>query len=180
MENGQQVIEQTKNWIKSVVIGLNFCPFASREFNQNSIHYQVEGGTTHTVLRQAILNELKRLDNNRSIGTTLLILPNAFPAFNDYLKFVSVAEKLLQQKGYEGIYQLATFHPQYQFHDTPADDAANYTNRSIYPMLHFLREADVRKALRFYPNAAGIPERNIRFAREKGLAYLQMLRNSCL
>lgn len=180
MINQEQVITQTKNWIQKLVIGLNFCPFASREFKQNSIHYQVEQGTTHTVLRQAVLNELKRLDKNKAIGTTLLILPNALPAFDDYLKFVTVAEKLLQQKGYEGTYQLASFHPLYQFDNTPFDDAANYTNRSIYPMLHFLREDHIRKAIQHYANAADIPERNIRFAREKGEVYLKMLRDSCL
>jgi hypothetical protein len=180
MVDVQQVITQTQNWIKTLVIGCNFCPFASREFKQNSIHYQVETGTTVTGARQVILQECKRLDKNKSIGTTLIIFPDAFAEFDAYLQLVAYAENLLKQKKYTGIYQLATFHPLYQFDNTPFDDPANYTNRSIYPMLHLLREADVRKALQYYPNAAEIPERNIQFAREKGEAYLKMLRDSCL
>lgn len=180
MVDAQQVITQTKNWIKTLVIGCNFCPFASREFKQNSIHYQVENNTTLTTARQVILQECKRLDRDKSIATTLIIFPNTFAAFDDYLKLVAYAENLLKQKKYEGIYQVASFHPLYQFDNTPFDDPANYTNRSIYPMLHLLREDHIRKALQFYPNASEIPERNIRFAREKGAMYLKMLRDSCL
>jgi len=180
MVDEQLVITQTKNWIQSLVIGCNFCPFASREFKQNSIHYQVETGTTLTAGRQAILNECKRLDKDKSIGTTLLIFPNAFREFEAYWQFVAYAEKLLQQKKYTGVYQIASFHPLYQFENTPFDDPANFTNRSIYPMLHFLREDHVRQALKHYPNAEAIPERNIQFAREKGEAYLKMLIESCL
>ena len=180
MVNEQQVITQTKNWIKTLVIGCNFCPFASREFKNDSIRYQVEYCTTQTDARQALLKECKRLDKDKTIATTLIIFPNAFQEFDTYLQFVSFAEKLLQQKGYEGIYQLASFHPLYQFDNSSFDDPANYTNRSIYPMLHLLREDQVRKAIQFYGNADEIPERNIQFAREKGEVYLKMLRDSCL
>lgn len=180
MANEQQVIEQTKNWIRTLVIGCNFCPFANREFKNDTIHYQVEFGTTRTDAREAFLKECKRLDKEKSIATTLLIFPNAFQEFDVYLQLVSFAEKLLQQKGYEGIYQLASFHPLYQFDNSSYDDPANYTNRSIYPMLHLLREDQIRKAIQFYGNAEEIPEHNMQFAREKGEAYLKMLRDSCL
>jgi hypothetical protein len=180
MAEEQQVITQTKNWIKTIVIGLNFCPFANREFKNDTIHYQVEQGTTRTDARQALLQELKRLDRDTSIATTLLIFPNAFEEFDAYLQFVSFGENLLKQKGYEGIYQLATFHPLYQFEGSAPDDPANYTNRSIYPMLHLLREAHIRKAVQFYGNAEEIPERNIQLAREKGEVYMKMLRDSCM
>lgn len=180
MANDQQIIEQTKNWIKTMVIGCNFCPFANREFTNNSIHYQVEHGISRTDARDALLKECKRLDKDKIISTTLLIFPKAFQEFNSYLQLVSLAEKLLQQKGYEGIYQLASFHPLYQFDKSTFEDPANYTNRSIYPMLHLLREDQIRKAIQFYGNAEEIPERNIQFAREKGEVYLKMLRDSCL
>ena len=90
------------------------------------------------------------------------------------------AEKLLKRKGYEGVYQLASFHPHYRFAAASAGDAANYTNRSPYPMLHLLKEESIEKALQHYPNPEQIPERNIQFAREKGPAYMKMLRDSCL
>lgn len=180
MLNEQQVIGQTKNWIKKIVIGCNFCPFANREFKNNTIHYQVVFSTKRTDARDALLRECKRLDRNQSIATTLLIFPNAFSGFSDYLELVSLAEKLLVQKKYEGIYQLATFHPLYQFENSAPDDPANYTNRSIYPMLHLLREDDIRKAIKFYGNAEEIPQRNVQFAREKGEVYMKILRDSCL
>jgi len=179
MVNDQQIIEQTKNWIQKVVIGLNFCPFANREFKNNTIRYHVEHSAKRTDAREAILKECKRLDRDNTIATTLLIFPNAFQEFDTYLQLVSFAENLLKQKGYEGIYQLATFHPLYQFEGSAPDDAANFTNRSIYPMLHFLREDQIRKAVQFYGNAEEIPERNIQFAREKGEVYMKMLRDSC-
>lgn len=180
MVNDQQIINQTKNWIQKVVIGLNFCPFANREFKNNTIHYQIEHSAKRTDAREALLNECKRLDRDKNIATTLLIFPNAFQEFDTYLQLVSFAENLLTQKGYEGIYQLATFHPLYQFEGSAPDDPANYTNRSIYPMLHLLREDQIHKAVQFYGNAEEIPERNVLFAREKGEVYLKMLRDSCL
>jgi hypothetical protein len=180
MVSDQQIIEQTKKWIQSVVIGLNFCPFANREFKNNTIHYQVDHSVTRTDARNALLKECKRLDKENAIATTLLIFPDYFTEFETYLQFVSFAEKLLQQKGYDGVYQLATFHPQYQFEGSAPDDAANYTNRSIYPMLHLLREDQVSKAIQFYGNADEIPERNIQLAREKGTIYMKLLRDSCL
>ncbi|WP_205513683.1 DUF1415 domain-containing protein [Longitalea arenae] len=179
MADEQTVITQTKQWIQKVVIGLNFCPFANREFKNNTIHYQVAFNSKRTDARDLILQECKRLDRDRSIATTLLIFPNAFAEFEEYLQLVAFAEKLLIQKKYEGIYQLATFHPLYRFENSAPDDPANYTNRSIYPMLHLLREDEIRKAIKFYGNAEAIPERNIQFAREKGEVYMQMLRDSC-
>jgi uncharacterized protein len=176
----QQEITQTKNWVREVVIGLNFCPFAAREFNRNSIRYQVAHEATLTSLREVILRECKLLDKDPSIATTLLILPDSFGAFEDYLQLLAYAEKLLQQKKYDGIYQIASFHPLYRFDEVSADDPANYTNRSIYPMLHFIREADLRRAIRFHGHAEDIPARNITFAREKGMEYLKLLRDSCM
>ena len=126
----------------------------------------------------SFVNEIERLDNNEMIDTCLLILPNAFEKFEDYLGLLSLAEGLLKKKGYEGIYQLASFHPLYLFAGSNEDDAANYTNRSIYPMLHLLREESIDKAIENYKDPGSIPERNINFAREKGLAYMKMLRDS--
>jgi hypothetical protein len=93
---------------------------------------------------------------------------------------VSTAEALLIESDYEGIYQVASFHPDYQFAGTLMADAANYTNRSIFPMLHLLRESSVDKALEHYADPEGIPDRNIDFAREKGPAYMKMLRDACM
>ena len=179
MEETEKVIAQTKKWVTDIVAGCNFCPFVSRELKQNSIRYAVEPAIDMAVCLQAFLNECRKLDKEK-IETTLLIFSKGFPLFNDYLDLLALAEKLLKQEGYEGVYQVAGFHPLYMFAGTPAGDPANYTNRSIYPMLHLLREDSVEKALQHYPNPEQIPQRNIAFAREKGLAYMKMLRDACL
>jgi hypothetical protein len=179
MVTTEEIILQTRKWITDVVAACNFCPFVGRELKQNTIHYQVETAVDLANCLQAFLRECKRLDEE-PIETTLLILPEGFKKFDDYLELVELAEKLLKKDKYEGIYQVAGFHPLYAFAGAPADDAANYTNRSIYPMLHLLREESVEKALQKYPNAEQIPDRNIAFARAKGLAHMKMLRDACL
>jgi uncharacterized protein len=180
MITDEQVIEQTKKWINDVVVGCNFCPFAANAVKQQSINYHVENSTDATICLQSFLQELIRLDDNINIETSFLIFPYAFKIFDDYLDIVTVAEKLLQQNGYEGIYQLASFHPLYQFAHSTQNDAANYTNKSVYPMLHLLREESIDKALEHYKNPEDIPERNINFARERGEVYMKMLRDGCI
>jgi hypothetical protein len=121
---------------------------------------------------------MKRLDSDATIETCFIIFPNAFQNFDDYLDLVSLAENRLKRNGYEGVYQVASFHPLYLFADSDQNDPANYTNRSIYPMLQLLREESIDKALENYKSPESIPARNINFAREKGLAYMKMLRDS--
>lgn len=176
----EQVIEQTKKWILDVVIGCNFCPFAARVVKQAAVFYKVENATAVSTCLETLLQEIDRLNKDENIETSFLIFPEAFQQFGDYLDFVSLGEKLLKQYKYNGIYQLASFHPQYKFAGAPEDDAANYTNRSVYPMLHLLRESSLDKALANYKNPEAIPDNNIQFAREKGLAYMKLLREACL
>ena len=180
MNDSEIIIEQTKKWITDVVVGCNFCPFAAKEIKHNTIHYKVENNDNLDICLNSFLNECVRLDGNENIETSFLIFPHSFLLFDDYLYLVSLAEKLIVDKGYEGIYQVASFHPHYLFADSNIDDAANYTNRSIYPMLHILREESIEMALLNYPNPENIPERNIDFAREKGSAYFKMLRDACV
>ncbi len=175
-----KIISQTKKWINDVVVGCNFCPFAAREVKQNKVHYQVEPATELSICLESFLQECIRLDKEVMIETTLLIFPNAFQSFDDFLDLVGHAEDILKQKGYEGIYQVASFHPLYRFADSANDDAANYTNRSVYPMLHLLREESIEQAIERYTDPEKIPERNVRFAREKGTAYMKMLKDACL
>lgn len=174
-----QVIEQTKNWIRDVVIACNFCPFAANVVKQKTVYYRVENSADMETCLASFTEEITRLDNDESIETSILIIPFATETFTDYLNLFSAAEELLKQKGYEGIYQLASFHPLYCFANAMQNDAANYTNRSPYPMLHLLRETSIDKALQNYKDPESIPERNINFARQKGLVYMQMLRDAC-
>lgn len=180
MTDDNKVIEQTANWIKSVVIGCNFCPFAAKAVLRKSIHYVVLPGANLQSGLEAFAAALLHLDAVAEVETTFIIFPDAFFGFEDYLDLVDLAEAWYASQQYEGIYQVASFHPDYCFAGAQPDDPANYTNRSIYPMLHILREDSITKALENYPDPEGIPERNIAFARQKGLLYLQLLRSACL
>lgn len=175
-----KVITQTTAWIKSVVIGCNFCPFAAKAIFQNSIRYVVLNDATLESSLEALLDELRHLDETDDIETTLLIFPQQFRDFDDYLELVGLVEDLAEDQEYDGIYQIASFHPDYCFADTPADDPANYTNRSIYPMIHILREDSISQVLATYPDADTIPDTNIHFARQKGLLHMQLLRAACM
>ena len=180
MPSSQQIIDETITWIRKVVIGCNFCPFAAKALQQQHVHYQVEASTDITLCLDAFLKETTRLDEDPGIETSFLLFPNAFQQFDDYLDMVSMTEHLLKKKGYEGIYQLASFHPMYRFASSAKNDAADYTNRSIYPMLQFLRESSIDKALTRYENPENIPDRNVDFARKKGLTFMKLLRDCCL
>lgn len=174
------IIAQTIAWIKSVVIGSNFCPFAAKPMQQKSIRYVVVEEATKEKILECLAAELNYLDAHDDVETTLIIIPNHYADFASYLKLVSAAEKTSSRLGYEGVYQIASFHPEYIFAETAPDDPANYTNRSIYPMLHLLREDSITKALEHYSDPEGIPERNVNYARDKGLVYMQMLREVCM
>lgn len=180
MSSSQEIIDQTIAWINKVVIGCNFCPFAARALQKQHVHYQVEDRTDTTVSLESFLNEISRLDKEPHIETSFLIFSHGFEQFDDYLNMASMAEQLLKEKGYEGVYQLATFHPLYRFASSAKNDAADYTNRSIYPMLHLLREASIDKALELYENPGDIPVRNVDFARKKGLTFMKLLSDSCM
>lgn len=180
MNNPTEVITQTKKWITDVVIGCNFCPFAAREVKQDRVRYEITETDDLAVALELMIEECRKLDADPSIETTLIIFPQGFPSFDTYLDLISLAEKTLAHYHYEGVYQVASFHPQYCFEGEEEDDAANYTNRSPYPMLHLLREESVEKALEKYPEPESIPEQNIQFARKKGEAFMKALRNACL
>lgn len=175
-----EIIERTRKWIMEVVIKCNFCPFAAREVKRDSIRYAANPALSQKEALAALLEECKLMDSDEQIETTLLIFSQGFKSFREYLQLVEKADLLVRKNGYEGIYQIASFHPDYFFAGAPVDDAANFTNRSIYPMLHILREASIEKVLERYPEPERIPEANMRFAREKGAAYMKMLRDSCL
>lgn len=178
--NHNLIIEQTKQWIKRVVIDCNFCPFASKPFINKSISYTVIDDLTTKNYKQYIINELEKLSDNEQIETSFIILSKNFDDFYVYLQLVKKANQLLKKEHYEGIFQIASFHPNYCFEGSDETDPSNYTNRSIYPMLHFIREDSIEKAIALYPNSEKIPEHNIQFTESKGLKYMQVLRAKCM
>jgi hypothetical protein len=180
MTTNDKVIEQTANWIKSVVIDCNFCPFAAKALFNKAVRYSVEKDTSLEKTLTTLKAELRHLDSDETTETSFIIFSNDFADFSTYLTLIKKAERLLTNEGYEGIYQLASFHPDYCFAGSDIDDPANYTNRSIYPMIHILREESITKALHLFPHPELIPEHNIDFARQRGLQYMQLLRATCI
>jgi hypothetical protein len=176
----QPFINATRTWLEKVVIGYNLCPFAQRELAEQRVHFAVCNDADTVSGLHALIAECVRLDANDDIGTTLLIFSQAGRDFDDYLDFLALADDLLVAQGYEGIYQLASFHPNYCFADAEPNDAANYTNRAPFPMLHLLREADISAALARYPHAESIPERNMALTRQLGVQTLQRLLDKCV
>ena len=175
----QQLIIATQTWLTSVIIDYSICPFAKRELDRGSIRFCVSHDTEIERCLMNLMLECDLLDADLNIETTLLIYDHAFTAFDDYLDFLDLAETLLVEQGYEGIYQLASFHPDYRFEGARQDDPANYTNRSPYPMLHLLRESSIEQAVSSYPHPENIPQRNIELTRELGLAKMQALLAAC-
>ncbi|MDP2099214.1 MAG: DUF1415 domain-containing protein [Methylococcales bacterium] len=169
----------TQSWLQTVIIDYGICPFAKREQERGSIYFSVNHDTDIEPCLLNLIAECDRLDTEPDIETTLLIYAKAFADFDDYLDFVEIAETLLSEQGYEGIYQLASFHPDYCFQGADLDDAANYTNRSPYPMLHLLREASIEQAVASHPDPEGIPPHNIELTRKLGLAKMQTLLAAC-
>ncbi|MCD6065437.1 MAG: hypothetical protein K0S33_263 [Bacteroidetes bacterium] len=174
-----EIISHTSKWIKNVVIDLNFCPFAAKALLKKSIHYSVLHKAELQNSLETLIHELQHLDREDTIETTFIIFPDSFSDIEEYFDLVEQANTILEMQGYEGIYQLAEFHPDYCFAKAEPEDPANYTNRSPYPMLHLLREESVEKAVTTYKDAHLIPERNIELARKKGLLYMQALRAAC-
>ena len=162
------------------MIDLNFCPFAAKALLKKSIRYVVLQKTTATKCLEELAAELEFLEEHNDYETTFIILPNNFKTFDSYLSLIEKAEAFISENKFDGVYQLASFHPKYCFAGSTNTDAANYTNRSLYPMLHILREDSVTKALAHFPHPEKIPERNIDLAREKGLKYMQLLRAACM
>ena len=174
------IISQTQCWINTVIVGLNFCPFAKREIDTGRVHYQICRDTEIEQALHCLVEECQRLHEDPGVGTTLLIFAEGFQIFESYLDLLELANELLVAQGYEGIYQLASFHPDYCFEGESISDAANYTNRSPYPMLHLIREASLERALEAYPNPESIPKRNIKMARDKGAEQMKEILTKCL
>jgi hypothetical protein len=180
LPNQKQIIESIRQWVETVVIGLNLCPFANDELINKRIRFTVSAATTGENLLTDLQSELALLGNDEDIETTLLIHPQVLADFYDYNQFLNDADDLLVATSLEGIFQIASFHPDYQFDGTEPGDAENYTNKSPYPMLHLLREASLERAITSYPEAGQIPERNIALMETMGLDKLEALLMSCL
>jgi len=173
MPTNDTIIKQTKAWLEQVVIGLQLCPFAEHPFSNNKIEYIVCNETDTEQKLLVLINALTQLDDNQQIETSLIIFSDPRLNFDNYLDLLELANALMDEYDYSGTYQLASFHPDYQFEGSSPDDASNYTNRSPYPMLHCLRESSVEKALQTFSQPEDIPQKNIECTRALGTEHMQ-------
>ncbi|MFT5209991.1 MAG: hypothetical protein ACI9CE_001714 [Flavobacterium sp.] len=167
-----------KKWVETVVIDLELCPFARRK--QDQIRYFHSDASNEENLLNDLHRELNLMEKDMSIETTLLVHPNILQSFDDYNQFLDVADALLEHLDLIGVFQIASFHPQYQFSLTASQDAENYSNRSPYPMLHILRESSLESAITSFGDTAGIPERNIEHLNKLGTEKMKKLLARCM
>ncbi len=174
--------QQTRRWIEQFVVGLALCPFAEPVLRANTLRIAVSDARTEADLAAATLTELDLLQSapESELVTSVLVFSAALGDFDDYLDFLGLAEALLEEAGLEGVVQIASFHPNYCFAEVEPNDASHYSNRSPYPMLHFIREAALTRALENYPDPELIPERNIERLRKLGTPAALQLRERCL
>ncbi|MAZ10709.1 MULTISPECIES: DUF1415 domain-containing protein [unclassified Limnobacter] len=175
-----EIVEATRRWVEQVVVAFNLCPFAKRELMKERVRFVVSKATDEATLLDELAHELALLNVDQAVETTLLIHPQVLQDFYQYNDFLEAADELLVDMDLEGVYQVASFHPDYQFGGTEPNDVENYTNRSPYPMLHLLREDSLSQAIDNYPEVDLIPERNIECMNEQGLEKMQSLLAACL
>jgi hypothetical protein len=158
-----EIVAATQVWLERAVIGLNLCPFAKAVHVKKQIRYAVTAAQTADELLAELEHELQLLAGTdpKLLDTTLLIHPQAMVDFIDFHFFLAEADALIRKLGFDGVFQIASLHPQYEFAGSESDEIENFTNRSPYPMLHLLREASIDRAVAAFPDAADIFEKNI-------------------
>lgn len=166
----EAVVAATRAWLEKAVIGLNLCPFAKAVHVKRQIRWVVSHAETEEALLEDLLHELQLLAaaDPADIDTTLLVHPRVLGDFLDYNDFLDIADAAVEELGLEGVLQVASFHPHYQFADSDPDDMGNFSNRAPYPTLHLLREDSVDKAVAAFPDADRIYEANIEALRKLG------------
>ena len=179
MDSSANIEQATRNWVADLVVGLNFCPYAKREVERESIRYQVSDANSQDMALQLLLDEVSHLDQHEAVETTLLIFSTGFVDFDEYLDLLHMAEAIIDGAGYRGKYQLASFHPDYCFDGESPEAASNYTNRSPYPVIHLLRESSLSRVLKDKTDADHIVAANIRTAEKLGAKSLSEKLHHC-
>jgi hypothetical protein len=171
---------RTRAWVEHAVIGLGLCPFARAPQRQGRVRYAISAADAPQALLDELLDELRRLVTTpaEELETTLLVIPRALADFDDFQDFVAAAESALEALGLEGVVQLASFHPDFRFEGTAADDVTNATNRSPFPTLHLLREESIERAVDAHGDPDRIVEANLATLRALGPAGWEALQKA--
>jgi hypothetical protein len=181
MTGPARALAETRAWVERAVIGLNLCPFAKAPQVKGLVRYVLSEAADAEALLAALVSELRLLAESPAdrVETTLLIHPRVLGDFADYNDFLGLAEGAVAELGLEGVVQVASFHPRYQFADSAPDDVANATNRSPYPTLHLLREDSIARAVAAFPEAEAIYEANIETMERLGAEGWAALQRQC-
>ena len=159
----EDVRANTMHWIETIVIGLDLCPFAGPSIEASRLRVEVSEATTSEELAKTLLAELRHLESpdGEALDSTLIVHPWVLGDFLDFNDFLAVSETLIEEEGFGGEFQIASFHPDYRFAGVDPDAIGNFTNRSPYPMLHILRESSLSEAIDAHPDPESIPKNNI-------------------
>jgi hypothetical protein len=157
----QAIEQQTRQWLQDVVIGLQLCPFAKAPLQKEQISFFVSQASSEEELIEELIKQCHHLDAEIKTETTLIICANLLDDFFDFCQFLTWANSTLKSNQWQGVYQLANFHPHYTFSGCEYDDPQNLTNRAPFPILHLLREESLTKMLEKYPEPELIPKKNI-------------------
>ena len=165
-----RAIAETRAWVRRAVIGLNLCPFARAVDAKDQIRYVFSDATDAETLLATLVVELQRLADTDPavVDTTMVVHPDVFADFEDFNDFLELADAAVEELDLDGVLQVASFHPRFQFADTDPGDITNATNRSPYPTLHLLREESVDRAVAAFPEAEAIFERNMQTLEQLG------------
>jgi len=177
--NQADIIGAASKWVETMVIGLNLCPFARKEWVSNRVRLSVSIAKNEADLLVDLDEELSLLQSDSSLETTLLIHPGVLQEFADYNQFLSKTDVLLDHRGFKGVYQIASFHPNYQFEGTDPEDVENATNQSPYPILHVLKERSVSRAIASHTDVLSIPQGNMQLLRKMGKNSVSALLQAC-
>jgi len=173
--DSQTVASTIQRWLDTFIVGMNLCPFAAPEIARARVRTIVCEARDEDALLAVLQEEVLALAEQDATETTLLVHPHVLCDFLDYNDFLGVCDQLLVDMNAEGEFQIASFHPQYQFAGTQPNDAENFANKSPYPLLHILRESSVTRAVDAHPDIDAIPDRNIQKLNELGASQLQSL-----
>ncbi len=164
--NEATALQDVDSWIQRAVIGFNLCPFAHKVLRDGGVSKSSHhANCIEDAAEQAAL-KANSLASQSIDRTHLLVFLTGLSDFDVFLDAVHLVELLLQGLGLEHDIQLAHFHPRYRFEGVGYSDAANYSNRSPYPIIQLLRAPGVARAVEKHPDTLAIPDENIRRLRQ--------------
>ena len=167
-------VQSTRKWIRDVVVGLNLCPWAGAPLQHGDLRIVECAAADALACAQREFDAVAATEN----ATVAIAISDAC-AFDTYLDIVDAVDDAIDAAGHRGAIQLATFHPDYQFGDAPEDAASHWTDRSPFPVLHLLREADVERALES-KDGDDVWKRNVSAVEALGAANMERRVRDCL